>query len=682
MLDRKSKVIEQNLRRNSTMKKESLIRVILVCGFLLSFIISAHAEIKLPAIIGNNMVIQQESKARIWGWAEQGEIVTVTMAGQSAMDTTNAKGQWEVQIGPFTAGGPHEMAISGKDTIVLQNVLVGEVWIASGQSNMEWQLQNSANGAEEVSNANYPQIRLFTVTRAISLKPQEDVVGQWMVCTPDVAGTFSAVAYFFGRELNQALKVPVGLIHSSWGGTTAEAWTSRETLASDTELNSMLDSLEQALQNLPAALNKYKELRADWEEKNILQDPGNKGLELGYASPDCSDKDWQIMNLPCLWEPAGLLIDGAVWFRKIVEIPESWAGKDLKLKLGPIDDFDITYFNGVEIGHIGSETLNCWTVPREYTIPGSLVRGGRNVIAVRAFDQSGDGGFTGLPTDMSLSLSGSESIPLAGEWLYKVELAAPPIQVNYATAPAMPFGGGNPNTPTVLYNAMIAPLTNYALRGAIWYQGESNVDRSRQYQKLFPMMIRNWRAAWGEGDFPFLYVQLANYMERKSEPGESQWAELREAQFMTLNESETGMAVIIDIGEANNIHPKNKQDVGHRLALWALAKTYNQDIEFSGPLYESFAIKGNKIRVHFSHAEGLCTRDGGMVKGFSIAGSDGKFIWAKAKIKHNEILAWCNSVAHPVAVRYAWADNPEANLYNAAGLPASPFRTDNETDHP
>ena len=658
------------------MKKESSIRVILVSVLVLCFVFSVRAEVKLPAIIGDNMVIQQGIKARIWGWAELGEPISVTMAGQSAKATADDRGQWEVRFGPFQPGGPYDLVIAGKNKIILKNVLVGEVWIGSGQSNMEWQLQNSANGAAEVANANYPQIRLFTVTRATSLKPLNDVVGKWLVCTPEVVGTFSAIAYFFGRELHQNLKVPVGLIHSSWGGTPAEAWTSRETLASDPELSPMLDSLEQVLKNLPTALSKYQKLRAEWEAQNLLQDPGNKGLELGYARADYPAPDWQTMKLPCLWEPAGLRIDGAVWFRKELKIPKTWAGKDLQLKLGPIDDVDNTYFNGVQVGCIGNETPNYWMAHREYTIPGSLVRAGRNVIAVRVFDYSGDGGFTGLPTDMSLTLPGSEPIPLAGEWLYKVELAAEPIQVNYSTAPAMPLGAGNPNSPTVLYNAMIAPITKYTLRGAIWYQGESNADRARQYQKLFPMMIRNWRTAWGEGDFPFLYVQLANYMARKSEPGESQWAELREAQLMTLNEPATGMAVIIDIGEANNIHPKNKQDVGHRLALWALAKTYNQNVEFSGPLYESFAIEGNQIRVHFAHAEGLCTGDKGTVKGLAIAGSDGKFVWSEVRIENNEVIVSNKAVANPVAVRYAWADNPEANLYNAAELPASPFRTD------
>ncbi len=664
------------------MKRKHLNRIILVTGLILFFIFSVHAEIKLPALIGDNMVIQQGIKARVWGWAEQGEPVSVTIAGQSAMDTTDADGRWKVRIGPFTAGGPHEMTISGKNTIVLQNVLVGEVWIGSGQSNMEWMLQNTENSSEEVSNADYPQIRLFAVTKTISLTPQEDVVGQWMVCTPKAARSFSAVAYFFGRELNQTLDIPVGLIHSSWGGTTAEAWTSRETLASYKELKPLLDSLDQALHRLPEALAQYKKVRAEWEVKNFLQDPGNKGLELGYAQVDYSMKDWEVMDLPRTWEPAGLLIDGVVWFRKVLDLPETWTGKELKLSLGPIDDCDDTYFNGVQIGHIGQETLNCYTVPRIYTVPDSVVRTGHNVIAVRVFDHTGDGGFTGMPMDMSLSLPGLDSIVLAEEWHYKIEMASEPVQVDWSSAPAMPLGGGNPSTPTVLYNAMIAPLVPYTMRGVIWYQGESNDNRARQYQTLFPALIRNWHTAWGEGNFPFLYVQLANYMARKPEPSESNWAELREAQLMTLDEPETGMAVIIDIGETDSIHPKNKQDVGHRLALWALAKTYNRNMEFSGPLYESYKIEGNKIRVSFSHARGLCTGDNGKVRGFSIAGSNGKFVWADAKIKNNKIIVWNKAVLHPMAVRYAWADNPEANLYNAAGLPASPFRTDNDADHP
>jgi sialate O-acetylesterase len=635
-----------------------------------------NAEIRLPAIIGDNMVIQQGINTCIWGWAETGENVMVSMAGLSAKDTADSNGKWKVTIGPFTAGGPYEMIISGKNMLILKNILVGEVWLASGQSNMEWQLQASVNGAEEVARANYPEIRLFTVTRATSLRPCDDVRGCWDECTPGTARSFSAVAYFFGRELNRALNVPVGLIHSSWGGTPAEAWTERTALVKNPQLKPILDKFESDLKNMPEAMIAYKEAQEKWEKQNLLQDPGNKGLGLGYARPDFNDQGWQSISLPQPWELTGINIDGAIWFRKIVDIPETWAGKELTLSLGAIDDFDWTYFNGIQVGAIGHETPNSYLVRRKYTIPASLVHTGNNTIAVRVFDNFGDGGFTGSSADMSLSLKGDEQISLAGNWLYRVELGAGPVKADYSTKPAMPPGASNPNSPTVLYNAMIAPLISFSISGVIWYQGEANTERAIQYQTLFPEMIRNWRANWKQGDFPFLFVQLANYQARMSEPSESDWAELREAQLMSLREPETGMAVTIDIGDADDIHPRNKQEVGHRLALWALAKKYKIALEYSGPLYQSFQIEGNKIRVKFSHAEGLRTSDGSTVKGFAIASKDGKFVWANARIEGCEVVVWNDTVTQPLAVRYGWADNPEVNLYNSAGLPASPFRTD------
>jgi sialate O-acetylesterase len=351
----------------------------------------------------------------------------------------------------------------------------------------------------------------------------------------------------------------------------------------------------------------------------------------------------------------------------------------LILSLGSIDDFDVTYFNGARVGATGIETQDSYLVPRRYKVSGSAVHSGSNLIAVRVFDRAGGGGFNGAQEQMSLApVDGTkgDTMSLAGDWRYKEELALEPKKPDWGTRPSL-LGPNNPNSPTVLFNAMIAPLTLYAIRGAIWYQGESNASRAYQYRALFPAMIRNWRKAWGEGDFPFYFVQLANWQPTNAEPSESEWAELREAQTMTLQEPHTGMAVIIDIGETNDIHPRNKTDVGHRLAVWALADTYGQEIEPAGPLYDTLAIEGNKIRVRFKHVDGgLMTAGGGPPRGFAIAGADHKFHWAEARLDGNSVIVWSNDVPQPVAVRYGWADNPDCNLYNKADLPASPFRSD------
>jgi sialate O-acetylesterase len=379
------------------------------------------------------------------------------------------------------------------------------------------------------------------------------------------------------------------------------------------------------------------------------------------------------MDLPQQFETAGLLIDGAVWFRRVLELPESWAGKDLVLNLTPIDDQDITYFNGKKVGSIGRETPNSYMVPRKYVVPGSLVHGGRNVIAVRVFDSAGEGGFS-RGGAMSIGPNEGEVISLRGAWDYKVELALEPKHPDWGSRPEA-VGVSNQNNPSVLYNAMIAPLVPFAIRGAIWYQGESNAGRAYQYRTLFPIMIRNWRSAWGH-DFPFYFVQLANWHANKAEPDESDWAELREAQTMTLREPQTGMAVTIDIGDENDIHPRNKLDVGRRLAAWALAGTYGEKVIPSGPLFDRFTVEGDWVRIRFKHGVGLKTSDGGPVKGFAIAGEDRRFVWADARIDGDAVIVSSPKVLKPVAVRYGWADNPIANLYNGAGLPASPFRTD------
>jgi len=650
--------------------------LLLITAFLL-IQQQVFAKVTVPSVIGDNMVLQSGKQVRIWGHGDPGERVSIEIAGQKAQAVADSAGKWETKIGPLKAGGPFDLTITGTNSLTIKNVLVGEVWVCSGQSNMEWPLINARNGAAEVASANYPEIRLFTVQKATSSTPLDDVKGNWVVTTPDKVGQFSAVGYFFGRELNQKLKVPVGLIHSSWGGTPAEAWTQRESLASNPELQPILDRYQESQKDLPQRQAEFQKRLAAWIHQNLYEDGGNKGEALGYADSKTNSSDWQTMNLPQFFETAGLKIDGAVWFRKEIEVPQAWAGQALELNLAAIDDYDTTYFNGKRVGGIGAETPNSYSVPRQYQIPGELVKAGRNVIAVRVFDSAGEGGFgTGKMSIGPVASNETQPITLAGPWMYKVELGLEPKSPDWGSRPEGP-GPNNQNSPTVLYNAMIAPLVPYAIRGAIWYQGESNAGRAYQYRTLFPTMIRNWRTVWAEGDFPFYYVQLANWQPIKTEPAESEWAELREAQTMTLREANTGMAVIIDIGDTKDIHPRNKTDVGHRLALWALANTYKQKIEYSGPLYQSFNVKGNEIRIKFAHAGvGLKTSDGAEPKAFEIAGENKKFVWANARIEGDEVVVWSKDVAKPVAVRYAWADNPVTNLYNKLDLPTSPFRTD------
>jgi sialate O-acetylesterase len=648
------------------------------CCCLLTLPQRARAEVRVPSLIGDNMVLQQGPRARLWGTARPGERVIVRLAGRTARATADARGRWETFLGPLPAGGPFELTIAGANTLIFRNVLVGEVWVCSGQSNMEWSLAQAAGGPEDAAQADHPDIRLFTVEKRTAAEPLEDVRGRWVVATPEQAAQFSAVGYYFGRELHQRLKVPVGLINTSWGGTPAEAWTSREMLASRPEFAPILERYEKELRNLAQLRQEHGAKLAEWERQYaVAADSGNRGEGMGYADPSRDADGWRKMRLPQLWETAGMNLDGVIWFRREVEVPAAWAGRDLSLSLGPIDDFDTTYFNGERVGATGGETPEAYRFPRRYKVPGALVRAGRSVIAVRVYDRMGGGGFGGAAGSMSLAPAGADGLALDGEWDYKPETVVAAKRPDYSNYPGPRPGPENQNNPSVLYNAMLAPLTPYTLRGAIWYQGESNAGRAYQYRTLFPAMIRDWRARWKGGDFPFYFVQLANWKARKQDSIDSEWAELREAQTMTLHSvPHTGMAVTIDIGDPEDIHPRNKRDVGLRLARWALADTYQQKVVPSGPLYASHAVEGDKIRVRFRHAAGLRTRDGGAPVGFFVAGADRKFFRAEARIEGDAVLVWSQDVARPAAVRYAWADNPEANLHNAEGLPASPFRTD------
>ncbi len=643
---------------------------------LLVLAAAARADVRVPSVIGDNMVLQQGRKARVWGWAEPGERVTVTFRGDKATATADARGRWEVFTGPHKAGGPFELTVAGRNTLTFKNVLVGEVWVCSGQSNMEWSLANAQDGAQESAAAADPSRHHITVPKKTSADPHDNPARRWVITTPKEAAQFSAVGYFFGRELYQRLKVPVGLIHTSWGGTPAEAWTSRAALAADPTLKPILDRYDKQLTDLPLLRREYEAAQAEWARKYMTEDSDNIGEPAGYAKPEYETAGWKRMRLPQLWESAGLDVDGVIWFRREVEVPAALAGKDLTLKLGAIDDFDTTYFNGERVGSTRGDTPNAWMVQRAYRVPGSLVRAGRNTVAVRVYDRMGGGGFGG--GEMSLAPEGAskaDALPLDGEWSYKEEATVPSRRIDWGSQPQAP-GPANPNSPTVLYNAMLAPLLPYTIRGAVWYQGESNAGRAYQYRTLFPAMIRDWRAAWGIGDFPFYFVQLANWKARPADSIDSEWAELREAQTLTLKAPHTGMAVTIDIGNPDDIHPRNKLDVGLRLARWALADTYGMTLEKSGPLYDSYKVEGDKVRVSFTHAGGLKPRDGAAPAGFYVAGAARKFVAAEARVEKHSVGVWSKDVPSPIAVRYAWADNPTANLSNSDGLPASPFRTD------
>jgi sialate O-acetylesterase len=645
---------------------------------------SALAEIKLPPLFADHMVIQRNMRAPIWGTAAPNENITIEIAKQSVSATADADGKWTAKLPVLQLKEATTLTITGADAkpITLNDVLIGDVWICSGQSNMEFAVHSAKNAEKEVKDANHPSIRLFTFPKTVAMDPSKEMKGEWKVCSPETVGSFSAVGYFFGRDIQKLENVPVGLIANSWGGMPAESFTSKEALEADPDLKPMVDAKEKARPGAKERKEAYQKELTAWQEKYYVKDPGNKSAEKGWAKSDFDDTAWKEMDEPCKWESKGLKIDGAVWFRKTVEIPADWEGKPLVVSLGLVDDFDTTYFNGEKIGGIGPENIWAWAIGRKYTVAADKVKAGKATIAVRVFDRQAEGGFNQPALEMYVEVKDSkppQRIPLAGPWKYEVEFSQPqPDKIE--PAPPAPFSPDGPNAASNLFNGMVNPIIPFGIKGAIWYQGESNAGRAEQYRKLFPAMIEDWRKHWGEGDFPFLFVQLANYggwKPRPSEPAESGWAELREAQTMTLQKSKnTGMAVIIDIGESTDIHPKNKQDVGKRLALAAEKVVYGKnDVEFSGPMYDSMKTQGDKIRIKFTHADGL-TAKGGQPKGFQIAGEDKKWHWAKATIQGDEAIVSANEVEKPIAVRYGWADDPEVNLFNAAGLPACPFRTD------
>lgn len=627
---------------------------------MLAVTVSAFANVRLPKIFGDNMVLQRNKQIPVWGWADAGEQVTIQFNKQEAKTVkADASGKWMLMLEPEKAGGPYTLTVKGNNTVTYNNVLVGEVWICSGQSNMEFQVKQAINSEAEIAGANYPQIRHIKVPLTVSTTPKDDIASaDWKVCSPQTAGDFTAVGYFFARELYNQLHVPIGLINTTWGGTHSETWTSRQGFEQTDEFRTMIAGMPTLNLDSIAAAKK------DAMNKKIISIQGSlpkPGEAEQWKGAGVDDSQWPTMALPALWEDKGLPnIDGTVWFRKEITITAGDAGKEATLELAMIDDEDVTYINGTKVG-----STNGYNAKRKYTIPAGLLKAGKNTIAVRVHDTGGGGGIYGEAGDMKLTIGGNAQ-SLTGNWVYKVEEA-------YANAAI------GPNTyPTLLYNAMLNPLIPYGMQGVIWYQGESNAGRAYQYRTAFPMMIKDWRQHWGEGDFPFYFVQLASFGAGNGNSAKgSTWAELREAQTMTLQLPNTGMAVTMDVGEEKDIHPKNKQDVGKRLAAIALNKVYGKKNMFSGPMYQSMKVDGNKIILSFLYTGGGLIAKGGELQGFEIAGSDQVFHAAKAVIEGNHVVVSADGVSNPVAVRFAWMDFAgSANLYNKEGFSASPFRTD------
>jgi len=628
------------------------------------FCTSVSGEVKLPRLISDNMVLQRDAGLTIWGWAAVGERVTVRFNNKTYSATTAADSTWRVTLYAQKAGGPYDMEINGSNKIVIKNILIGDVWVCSGQSNMELPMERvKEKYASVIAQSTNPSIRQFNVTTTFDFQKQRTDFesGTWVAANPQTVLQFTAVGYFFAKELYEKYKIPIGLIKASVGGSPAEAWLNEEALKPFPKHLGVLAKYKRD-GYIDSIRNAERQFRDNWYKTIWANDKGLHDLK-PWHDPTYDVSGWSTMKVPGYWDDNGLKgVNGVVWFRKDIEVPASMTGKPVMLLLGRIVDQDSVFVNGRFAGTIGYQYP-----PRRYELPAGMLQPGKNTIVVRVINSAGRGGFI---TDKPYQLiSGDEVIDLTGEWRFALG----------TTAPSLPAQTFFQYQPTGLFNAMIAPMLNYNIKGVIWYQGEANSGRPVEYRTLFPAVITTWRQQWKLGDFPFLFVQLANYMQTKDQPGESNWAMTREAQLKTLSVPNTGMAVITDVGEWNDIHPLNKEDVGKRLALWAQKQTYgDKKVVYSGPLYQSMQVQDNKIVLQFtSIGSGLIAKGGGDLKYFAIAGADKKFVWAKATIQGKNVIVWSDQVPKPEAVRYAWADNPEgANLYNKEGLPASPFRTD------
>ncbi|MGI4789462.1 MAG: sialate O-acetylesterase [Janthinobacterium lividum] len=634
----------------------------------------------LHPLFTDNMVLQRGLADPVWGWTTPGATVTVRIAGKGARALAGADGKWVVSLPPLPVGGPYTLTASGPQSVTLRNILVGDVWICSGQSNMDFGIGNTPTGAAEIAAADHPLIRFFSAGAPLSVEPRSQLTGKWEVCTPQSVAVghwngFSAVGYIFGRDLQQAVQVPIGLIQVAWGGTRVETWMSAEAVQTIPQMQPALAAFQKiALEEKNGKT--FDQIMEPWYEKH---DPGSAPGK-AWADPALDTSAWKTISLPNFWNKAGVpelsKFEGTVWFRRTFDLPAAWRGQDLALHFGHIGERETTYVNGRKVG----EANGFWE-GHDCTVPNALLHPGQNVISVRDLGLGNDNGFADAPANMHIEPAGNPSavpvsfvlISLAGPWQYQMGAPLP------ADDPVPPNIETDANQPTEVFSTAISPMLPFGIKGVLWYQGESSVGVGKLYQVQLTALIKDWRRHWGQGEFPFLIVQLPNTGNPPAFPGDNDtgWAELREAQLLTAERfPNSGLAIAMNSGNGD-LHPPNKQDTGHRLALTAEAIVYGKKLEYSGPLYQSMTVESGAIRLHFRHVGGgLVAKGGGPLTGFAIAGADGHFVWAEAKIVGFSVVVTSPAVASPSAVRYAWADNPICNLYNQAGLPASPFRTD------
>jgi len=616
----------------------------------------------LSPVFGDNMVLQRDRPDALWGWCEPGREVRVEIAGVTATATAGPDGRWQVQIQPPPAGGPYRVRIDGPRHVELREVLVGDVWLCGGQSNMEFGLARARNGAEEVKAADHPEIRFFKVPPQVSYAAAATVPGRWRICSPAAMGEgggYSAVAYFFARRMQEELSVPIGLIQDAIGGTPAECWMDPGTLGG---LHDFAPALAELARLRRAGGPEYGNYIMHWYDE---YDVGLKGGT--WADPGLDDSGWKPVRIPGGFAELGVPATPAVcWFRRELTLPAPLPAGPARIFLGVVEKMDTTMINGRWVG------ASSWVEnPRVYTIGPGVLRPGRNVLAVRVFKTRPEGGFESPADTLRLVLGDGTVVPLAGAWKGALSVDARPPH-------PLPLGYENyPTMPSVLYRGMIAPLAPLAIRGALWYQGEANATRAYQYRTLLPALIADWRRAFRQEDLPFYIVSLPAFQPRRAEPGDDAWAELREAQALTARTvPHTGLAVTVDTGDADNIHPIDKQVVGERLALCALRGTFGRDICSEGPTLASFERLPGALRLHFAHTDGGLVARGGKPAEFAVAGADRKWHWAEARLEGDAVVVSSPQVPAPVAARYAWQANPEATLFNGAGLPAVPFRTD------